>query len=176
MTRAIVPRLFFTVFLGIVLLAGVRNVQPYWKGLLSYDYVQTRCTILANRFVKAQDGSISLMLRYQYMFEGQRQEGSRFRWGLEERGTQRNNETRSFVRHYRPGQQTVCYVNPRNPRESAIRTGSTATQFHEDIIFAVFGIIALGGFLLAVFRPEAMAMRVDGDGSSDADGSDGGGD
>ena len=167
MIKALPQRIFFTLFLGIILLGGSGIFHAYWKGLLSYGYAETRCRILENRFVTTSGGSNHLLLRYEYTFGGQAMEGSRYQWGLDEHSNQRTQDTRPFVRGNPAGAETPCYVNPSDPRESAIRTGSTKKSYVV-FVLAIFLIIGLTGFLVAFLRPDLARsyMIMNSDGSS----------
>lgn len=167
MIKALPQRIFFTLFLGIILLGGTGIFHAYWKGLFSYGYAETRCRIITNKFVTTSGGSNHLMLHYTYTFDGQQMESSRYQWGLDEHSNQRTRETRPFVRNNPPGTETTCYVNPNNPHESVMRTGST-TKSYVVFILAIFLIIGLTGFLVAFLRPDLARtyMIMDSDGSS----------
>lgn len=167
-TKALGQRIFFAIFLAIAGFGGTPVVLSYAEGTASYRYDEITCEIVRNEWRKKQDGDYVLDLEYTYEVKGRAYTGTRYQWGLDDLANQRKRDMRGFVKRYPPGKKIACYVNPRQPAQSVIETGSRHPWYHAVLLTALMGF-GFWGFFTALFYPDwaEKNMIMDGDAGAD---------
>ena len=156
--RALVPRqnaqggcLASTIYL--ILLTGgaitlyARFYEPLRDLLAKQDWEPVTCKISFSRAVPADKvpGAYRPEIRYYYQYGGQPH------FGLINRGADTKADVEAMVKRYPAGAETVCYVNPDNPKDSVLQRG-----FRPALLVALIPLgmvlVGLAGFSSLLFR------------------------
>ncbi len=164
--KALPQRIFFLIFLAVPLLGGVPVLYAYIKGIESLNYQQAQCYIIRNEWVKSSSGDARLDLEYSYNVGGRDYRFSRYQWGLDNHASERNKDTRRFVKSQTPGEQVDCFINAVLPSDAVIKTGSTH-KIYEVVFLSLFLLFGSWGLFVALFYPDWAEenFKMDGDSS-----------
>lgn len=144
-------------FLGGALLLGMalRNIA---RGTASRNWPETSGTILRT-FVSVQTDSegakgYTPSIEYEYIVEGSRHKGTRLQYG--QVGSWSREHAERTIAAYAAGTSVRVFVNPRNPKDSVLLSGTS----WGNLFLAMAGIVFLGaGFMLRGSRPDGLSFR-----------------
>ncbi|MBI3854419.1 MAG: DUF3592 domain-containing protein [Planctomycetes bacterium] len=114
---------------------------PVVRIIEAQNWRETPCTILDSGVQSHGGGkggpTYSIEVRYEYLVDDQRHVSTRYKFMT---GSSSGYEGKAeVVRRLRPGTQTVCYVDKRNPSEAVIERGFTA-----DLLFGLIPLLFVG--------------------------------
>ena len=147
-------------FLMFSLLGVAGSYFALWKplsGLLaSRLWTETRCDVLSSRVEEVGDESYGVDIRYTWIFDDSRHEGSRYDFMSDSASGGREGKQR-IVDRYPPGARVACWVDPNDPNE-AVLSRSLSSRYLIGLLPLPFLAIGLGGLIWA-FRPGRRASR-----------------
>ncbi|MCX7886068.1 MAG: DUF3592 domain-containing protein [Verrucomicrobiae bacterium] len=138
--------LFFSVLFAIGLAATwlllVRLVLRLWDARF---WTPTPCTVVSSevRARRSRDGTTySVHVVYRYTVNDRTYQANRY--DLMGSASSNYHNKLAIVRRYRPGQQAVCYVNPRNPADAVLERRATPAMLFALFPLAIVGFAAAG--------------------------------
>jgi hypothetical protein len=150
---------FFAVFLLVGLGATFALLSPIVDMIAARNWRETTCTILKSgvaAYHPSKGGpTYSVDVSYEYMVDDQRHVSSRYKFVTG--STSGYEAKKEIVDRLRPGTQTRCFVDRRNPSQAVIERGFTADLLAGcfPMIFAVIGAGGLYGIF--IHKPKARA-------------------
>ena len=125
--------------LGGSLFLYVGFVKPAWQVIDASDWPEAPCVILASK-VASDQGSFRIEVLYKYEVDDRQYQSSRYSFALG--GSPGRGGNQEVVDRLSPGKQTVCYVNPDNPRFAVIERDLTSDMWWAlfPLLFVLIGI------------------------------------
>jgi hypothetical protein len=128
-------------------------VQPLMAIVQSQAWTPTPCTIRSSRVHEQRNSKGSRTYRpeicYEYTVQGRSYLSSRYDWVGASSGSPQ--EIQTIVDRLRPGQETLCYVDPARPSEAVLDRSWRATFLFRLLPGIFIGIGVVG--LVLTFRP-----------------------
>jgi len=154
--------LFFSVFLLAGLVAtAVLLVQPVARVCQARHWRPTPCTVVTSeiRTHRDSDGNTySVRIVYRYTVNGRQYQSDRYDFaGISSSGYR---SKKAIVQRYPPGQETICYVNPRDPTDAVLEPRFTPLMLLR-LLPLLFVGVGLGGLLWVLATP-ALPKPIEG--------------
>ena len=150
------PRIGAFLFFGVFFLGGVGAAIPLFILPLVHlvearSWQSVPCTVVSSsvRSHRGEDGdTYSVDIRYDYRFAGRPHSSNRYNFAI---GSSSGYESkRRIVDQYRPGRQTVCYVDPGDPTQAVLNRELTWGMALLGLFPLPFLAIGAGGMIYNV--------------------------
>lgn len=151
---AVVPAIFFGLFLAVGLGVGYFLVDDARNAFEAPRWTPTPCTVEASNVREHESTSdghtsytYSVDILYRYQVGGHTYRSNR--WRFPGGSSSGRGAKQAIVDEYPPGRDFTCYVNPRDPALAVIqpRVGASALLFALPLVFALVGAGGLFGML-----------------------------
>ncbi len=148
--------MFLIVFLGIGLLVTVLVAMNCWRGVRTYSWQQTTCTIESSEAVtRPEYGDFLFSVSYRYEHRWEQFAGNRYRPGYG--GSEDVAEAQRLAARYVAGSSVECWVDPSEPGSAYLRQANLwdGLWILAPLVFVGVG----GGSLWFLHRPARTPER-----------------
>ena len=119
---AIIQIVLLVLFTGIGLVTAVAVTADWLRGLDTWFWEQSTCTIESSEAVeRRQYGDFDFQLSYRYRHRGDSYLGDAYRHGYY--GSEELSEAQSLASRYLAGSEVRCWIDPDEPSVSYLRRG-----------------------------------------------------
>lgn len=143
--------IFFIIFLLIsTIIFYFLGIRPFLRILDAKDWLECPCEIISSEVKSHSDNdgtTYSVEIVYSYNLYGEEHRSNRYNFlGGSSSGY---SGKQKIVTHYKPGTNTICYVNPRNPAIAVLNRGFTMEMLVALVPLA-FVLIGIGGIFYLI--------------------------
>ncbi len=144
--------IFSLLFMGIGGLFVFLLLSSTYKDFLTRSWQETRCTITESRVDTVSDG-YEFKVSYVYSFEGRNYTSHKYKLNYNSDNSVAKSDRLS--KKYYEDKQTVCFVNPKNPRQAILAHNSLMVGF---AVLLPLIFVVLGGIIIyAGWKPPTAA-------------------